>query len=44
VEEVHGRSQDVGRLKTALGWGICEIKVAATIQRGRVSGGQQDRG
>jgi hypothetical protein len=26
VEEVHGRSQDVGRLETALGWSICEIK------------------
>jgi hypothetical protein len=26
VEEVHGQSQDVGRLKTALGWSICEIK------------------
>jgi hypothetical protein len=26
VEEVHGRSQDVGRLKTSLGWSMCEIK------------------
>jgi hypothetical protein len=26
VAEVHGRSQDVGRLKTALGWRRYEIK------------------
>jgi hypothetical protein len=26
VEEVHGRNQDVGRLKTAFGWSMCEIK------------------
>jgi hypothetical protein len=26
VEEVHGQSQDVERLKTTLGWSICEIK------------------
>ena len=26
MEEVHGRSQDVGRLKTALGWSMREIK------------------
>jgi hypothetical protein len=26
MEEVHGRSQDVGRLKTSLGWSMREIK------------------
>jgi hypothetical protein len=26
VAEVHGRSQEVGRLKTALGWRMYEIK------------------
>jgi hypothetical protein len=26
VAEVHGRSQDVGRLKTDLGWRMYEIK------------------
>jgi hypothetical protein len=44
VEGVHGRIQDVGRLKISLGWSICEVKVVATVQQGRVSGGQQDRG
>jgi hypothetical protein len=39
VAEVHGRSQEVGRLKTALGWRMYEMKsgrncVTRSIVRG----------
>jgi hypothetical protein len=44
TEEEHGQSRETGRLKTALGWGICEGEVEEIVKLNLVSGGRLDWG